>query len=285
MLADMSARQHALWPPPDGLPWAAHVLVADTNVLARSAWFLAGHPDQRSSLEDALGSGRSYAFIAAHVPGEMSRAIRRIARGLDPTAALAAWELQLAPRVRVVDIPVALHLNPAIGHVLREDPDDLPTAALALFLAPSVVLTTDGVFADAGLPVPDKPAAAVKALEIAGGHETTAYVGSLAAWAGARGAWAMMGRLVAVALRALKLNPVLSSEPSEEAARPMQRFRPPPGQRRTRVTARLRAEMIERYQAGETSRMVAEGTGTSKATVLKILREAGVELRPTGAHH
>lgn len=31
--------------------------------------------------------------------------------------------------------------------------------------------------------------------------------------------------------------------------------------------------------------MVADETGTSKATVLKILKEAGVELRPTGAHY
>lgn len=199
MLTSVSTRQQPVWPPPGGLPWPAHVLVADTNFLARSAWFLARHPDQPSVLEEALRSGRSSARIAAHVPGEMPRAIRRIARGADPTAALAVWESQLAPLVRVVEIPVALHLNPAIWHVLREDPDDLPTAALALFLAPAVVLTTDGVFANAGLPVPDSPMAAVKALKIAGGHETTAYVGSLAAWGGARGTWSLMGRLVAAA--------------------------------------------------------------------------------------
>jgi len=43
--------------------------------------------------------------------------------------------------------------------------------------------------------------------------------------------------------------------------------------------------VIKHYEAGETSRMVAEETGASKATVLKILAAAGVQIRPTGAHY
>lgn len=52
-----------------------------------------------------------------------------------------------------------------------------------------------------------------------------------------------------------------------------------------RVTERPKAEVIQRYQAGETSRMVAEETGASKATVLQILKQAGVKIRPSGAHY
>jgi hypothetical protein len=55
--------------------------------------------------------------------------------------------------------------------------------------------------------------------------------------------------------------------------------------RRTRVTPQLRAEIVRRYQAGEPSRLVAEELEIGKATVLKVLKSAGVKLKPTGGHY
>jgi hypothetical protein len=59
---------------------------------------------------------------------------------------------------------------------------------------------------------------------------------------------------------------------------------PQPG-RRTRVTSRLRAEVVRRYEAGAPSREVAEELGIGKATVLKVLRTEGVQLKPMGARY
>jgi hypothetical protein len=39
------------------------------------------------------------------------------------------------------------------------------------------------------------------------------------------------------------------------------------------------------YERGESSREVAEGCGVAKSTVLKILRDEGVEVRPWGVRY
>ena len=90
-----------------------------------------------------------------------------------------------------------------------------------------------------------------------------------------------------VVLRTLKLNRLIpvGSPPWQPTAGEPGYYPAPAGPRRVRVTDRLRADVVSRYQAGETSRVVAEETGASKATVLKILAEAGVQIRPTGAHY
>ena len=61
--------------------------------------------------------------------------------------------------------------------------------------------------------------------------------------------------------------------------------RPPRPVGRRRVTNRLRAEVVERYEAGESSRAVAAATGLARSTVLSILKQAGVERRPRGRHY
>lgn len=58
---------------------------------------------------------------------------------------------------------------------------------------------------------------------------------------------------------------------------------PPP--RRTRVTAGLRTEVVHRYTAGQPSQLIAEDLHIGKATVLKILRAAGVSIKPVGVHY
>jgi hypothetical protein len=50
----------------------------------------------------------------------------------------------------VVDLAVRDHLDPRLRGVLAGDPDDLPTAALALLVAPAVVFSDDPDLVDSG---------------------------------------------------------------------------------------------------------------------------------------
>jgi hypothetical protein len=50
----------------------------------------------------------------------------------------------------VVDLAVRDHLDPRLRGVLADDPDDLPTAALALLVSPAVVLSDDSDLVDNG---------------------------------------------------------------------------------------------------------------------------------------
>lgn len=59
------------------------------------------------------------------------------------------------------------------------------------------------------------------------------------------------------------------------------RVRAPVPQRR-RVTARLRTDVVEHYERGMSSRRVAATFGLGRATVLEILKTAGVDIRPQG---
>ena len=54
---------------------------------------------------------------------------------------------------------------------------------------------------------------------------------------------------------------------------------------RTRLTERLKDRVVELYEAGSTSRMVAEELGIGKATVLKVLREREAAIRPWGGRY
>jgi hypothetical protein len=47
----------------------------------------------------------------------------------------------------------------------------------------------------------------------------------------------------------------------------------------------LRAEVAERYIAGQASQLIAEELHLGKATVLRILRAANVEVRPVGVRY
>jgi DNA invertase Pin-like site-specific DNA recombinase len=51
---------------------------------------------------------------------------------------------------------------------------------------------------------------------------------------------------------------------------------------RRRITNRLRAEVIEHYERGMSSRRVAATLGLGRTTVLEILKAAGISLRPRG---
>ena len=51
---------------------------------------------------------------------------------------------------------------------------------------------------------------------------------------------------------------------------------------RRRITVGLRADVVEAYESGQTSRRVAEELALGRTTVLKILKDAGVPVRPQG---
>jgi hypothetical protein len=55
-----------------------------------------------------------------------------------------------------------------------------------------------------------------------------------------------------------------------------------PVSQRRRITARLRAAVVEHYASGMTSRQVAETLELGRTTVLGILKDTGVAVRPQG---
>ena len=58
-----------------------------------------------------------------------------------------------------------------------------------------------------------------------------------------------------------------------------------PVPQRRRITARLRAQVIEHYNRGMSSRRVAATLGLGRTTVMEILKVAGVEVRPHGRRY
>lgn len=51
-----------------------------------------------------------------------------------------------------------------------------------------------------------------------------------------------------------------------------------------RVLEKHKDRIVELYQAGKTSLEVAEEAGVAKSTVLRVLHERGVPIRPWGRH-
>jgi len=51
------------------------------------------------------------------------------------------------------------------------------------------------------------------------------------------------------------------------------------------VTAGLRAAVVRRYTTGQPSQLIADELHIGKATVLKILRAANVDVRPVGVRY
>ncbi|WP_407336109.1 helix-turn-helix domain-containing protein [Dietzia kunjamensis] len=46
----------------------------------------------------------------------------------------------------------------------------------------------------------------------------------------------------------------------------------------------MRREVVSLYEAGQTSRAVAEELQIGRTTVLKVLKQEGVMIRPQGVH-
>jgi transposase-like protein len=54
---------------------------------------------------------------------------------------------------------------------------------------------------------------------------------------------------------------------------------------RARLTERLKDQIVELYQAGGSVRSVSELTGVARSTVLRVLRQRQVQVRPWGVKH
>lgn len=146
------------------MPWPASIVVADTMALAQACVGAVGegNPPQLFTI---MGTDRATILVGSHVPDEVCPAIVSIVRGDHDRALLAqeVWRMVVAPRVIVVDLPIGEYLRPEIqvvwrgvaGRKLRADISDLPTIALAAFLAPAVIWSRDRIFTRTGLAAPD----------------------------------------------------------------------------------------------------------------------------------
>jgi hypothetical protein len=149
---------------PMAFPTPALVGIADTNALAARACNAASRFVAEELFTGLAATGRSNTFVSAHVPGELDDHLAEVAAhypGLMlPDAERVLWG-QVMPRVPVVDLAVGDYLHPrvralmqadpALPRSMRGDPDDVGTAALAEFLAPSVIISADSVFTRFGL--------------------------------------------------------------------------------------------------------------------------------------
>ena len=145
-------------------PMPALVAVVDTNVLASRACHAARNGLAGDAVLSGLATtGRSNTFMGAHVPGELRRHLGDIAASSNVELSAAARVLVgcILPQVPVVDVAPGdcmsprlrsfLRNDPGLPRALRGDPDDIETAAVAEFLAPAVILSTDSVFTRLGM--------------------------------------------------------------------------------------------------------------------------------------
>src|SRR5258708_9823113 len=94
-------------------------------------------------------------YIAPHVAVEVDEKLAEHfeREGLDPSRGELAWRA-LAPRMRVVDLATLYSGDARVASVWVRDPDDAPTAALAVLLGVQA-LSKDGAWVDAGLAAGD----------------------------------------------------------------------------------------------------------------------------------
>ncbi|MFB7675842.1 hypothetical protein ACFC26_30995 [Kitasatospora purpeofusca] len=196
------------------------VTIADACALAQVACG-AVREEEPVDLVSALAStGRSSPFAAPHILEELEEHLPRIAAKTGVEFGRAEHVLwgRMMPRVPVVDLAVRDHLSPASRMLLRDDPalplvargdaDDAPTAALAEFLAPAVILTQDSVFTRFGLAVPVQQwVGMAHGLLRAAGFEASLTTAVLAAEVAAH----LSVRLVSAVGRAAARNPFLAT--------------------------------------------------------------------------
>ena len=146
------------------LSQVALVAVTDACAVASSACHVA-RSDTASVLVPLAGTGRSNVFIGEDVEAELPEALQKVAADTGIPLADAERALsRIVTRIRVVPLQMGDYLNPAIAAIrrcdpelpraARGDPEDLGTAAVAAFLAPTVIISKDSVFNRFGLALP-----------------------------------------------------------------------------------------------------------------------------------
>jgi hypothetical protein len=145
-------------------PSAALVAITDTNALAARACNAASCSRAEDLFTGLADTGRSNTYVSAHVPGELDDHLADVAAHYDGLSLADAervlWR-QMMPNVPVIDLAVGDYLHPRARPLMRADPDlprrlrgdvdDIGTAALAEFLAPTVIISADSVFSRFGL--------------------------------------------------------------------------------------------------------------------------------------
>jgi len=146
--------------------WPMRVVIADADALVRCVLHEAR--GRRSYISELASTGSTPVFVASHVPDEVVLCLEKIADESEPHRSLDSllhmWRY-LGTFIRVVELPIGEYLRPEISSIRRTwpsktdiepgviygDATDLGTAALAAFLADSVIISGDGVFARHGL--------------------------------------------------------------------------------------------------------------------------------------
>ncbi|MFD5615127.1 hypothetical protein [Kitasatospora sp. NPDC127060] len=195
------------------------VTVVDACALAQVACGALRDGEQVDLISALAGTGRSNPYGAAHIVEELQQHLPRIAAktGVPLDRAQEMLWKPMLPGVPIVDLAIGDHLSPASRLLLRDDPklpaiargdaDDAPTAALAQFPAPAVILTQDSVFTRFGLAVPvEQWVGMAHGLLRAAGYEANLSTSVVVAEIAARLAW----QVVAWAGRTAARNPVLA---------------------------------------------------------------------------
>lgn len=89
--------------------------------------------------------------------------------------------------------------------------------------------------------------------------------------------------IIMVALSGLNINP--EDFVSTPVRAPLPRPVAPPTRGRRRLREADKDEIVRRYMSGEDARTVAEKLGFAKSTVLRIVRQRRIDVRPWGVRY
>jgi hypothetical protein len=124
--------------------------ILDTNTIFNDVIYQLRHGREEGAMIGSARAGAVGLLASSHVYGEVHRrAPSQERRGFSTGQILGLFERRYLPHIRFVDV-AGLPLGARATAVLEADPDDLPTAQLALTLAPCHVYTDDPDLTDAG---------------------------------------------------------------------------------------------------------------------------------------
>lgn len=159
-----------------GSPLKQHPVICDTHVLTSD--LLRRLRSERTALGLLAQFGAVELFAAAHVVEEFERVLPQLASraGIELEQARSVWYAEYLPFLRVVDLPA--RRSRRARSVAERDPDDAPTAELALLLAPCHVLSRDHSLVDTGFAHEDWLRVVLAHREVVA-VETTAWITSV----------------------------------------------------------------------------------------------------------
>lgn len=160
-----------------GSPFHVHPCVADAMTLIQDV--MRNVTDgQQTALMGAVEVGTIRLLCTEKVGAEVEEHLEEIciARGVDVDAAWEVWDLDHWPHLWVVNLPVGTVVDPRVNLVALEDPDDVPTAELALLLA-ATVLSDDQHLTRPGIAKPNWLSFAIHGRRAARTDENLYYAG------------------------------------------------------------------------------------------------------------